>query len=89
LASSKVFNNKATNRALHAHLQPKTIASYAPTLMRNARQHVLDIIDIPDKHQEHAKKFVEKFIFILTLDSNIDIPIVQVFGICSHGFSIW
>ena len=39
------------------------IASYAPTLMRNARQHILDIIDIPDKHQEHAKKFVPKFIF--------------------------
>ena len=47
-----------TNRALHAHLQPKMIASYAPTLMRNARQHILDIIDVPDKHQEHAKRFV-------------------------------
>ena len=50
--------NEAENRALHAHLQPKMIASYAPTLMRNARQHILDLIDIPDKHQEHAKKFV-------------------------------
>ena len=32
--------------------------------MRNARQHILDIIDTPDKHQEHAKKFVAKFIHI-------------------------
>ena len=38
------------------------IASYAPTLMRNARQHILDIIDTPDKHQEHAKRFVANFI---------------------------
>jgi hypothetical protein len=28
--------------------------------MRNARQHILDIIDVPDKHQEHAKRFVTK-----------------------------
>lgn len=32
--------------------------------MRNARQHILDIIDKPDKHQEHAKKFVTRFMFI-------------------------
>ena len=40
------------------------IANYAPTLMRNARQLILDIIDVPDKHQEHAKRFVTKFIVI-------------------------
>ena len=48
------------------------IASYAPTLMRNARQHILDIIDTPDKHQEHAKKFVVKLIFISILAPYVD-----------------
>lgn len=79
---------KTTNRALHAHLQPKMIASYAPTLMRYARQHILDLIDVPDKHQDHAKRFVaKKNMFIPILFSYID-PYCQVFGIRSHGFSI-
>ncbi|PPQ68178.1 hypothetical protein CVT24_005065 [Panaeolus cyanescens] len=47
---------KKMRRALHAHLQPKIVAGYAPTLMKNARQHILDIIASPDKHQEHAKR---------------------------------
>ena len=56
--------------------------------MRNARQHILDIIDAPDKHQEHAKKFVEKLIFILILHLHRSL-LWQVFGKCSDGFSIW
>jgi hypothetical protein len=25
--------------------------------MRNARQYILDVIDHPEKHQDHAKRF--------------------------------
>jgi hypothetical protein len=45
-------------RLLHAHLQPKSIVEYAPVLMQSAKQHILDIIESPEKHQNHAKKQV-------------------------------
>jgi hypothetical protein len=45
-------------RALHTHLQPKIVQSYAPVLMRSARQHILDILDSPERHQDHAKRYL-------------------------------
>ncbi|KIM47190.1 hypothetical protein M413DRAFT_440696 [Hebeloma cylindrosporum] len=48
---------KKMRRALHSHLQPKSIANYSPTIMRNARQHIFDIIEHPEKHQDHAKRY--------------------------------
>ncbi|KAK0471959.1 cytochrome P450 [Armillaria novae-zelandiae] len=42
-------------RALHSHLQPKSIASYSPTLMKTARQNMLDIVQDPERCQDHAK----------------------------------
>jgi len=48
---------KKMRRALHAHLQPKSVAAYAPVLMRNARQHVIDILEDPAGHQDHAKRY--------------------------------
>jgi len=44
--------------ALHAHLQPKSIAAYLPTLMYSARQHIYDILEEPNGHQDHAKRCV-------------------------------
>jgi hypothetical protein len=44
--------------AMHAHLQPKLISTYSPTLMKNARRHILDIIETPERHQDHAKRCV-------------------------------
>jgi len=46
------------NSALHTHLQPKIIANYSPTIMRKARQHILDIVEHPERHQDHAKRSV-------------------------------
>jgi hypothetical protein len=43
-------------RALHAHLQPKAISEYAPVLQQSAKQHILDIVESPERHQNHAKK---------------------------------
>jgi cytochrome P450 len=48
---------KKMRRALHAHLQPKSITSYRPVLARNARQHIMDIIEAPERHQDHAKRY--------------------------------
>lgn len=40
--------------------------------MRNARQHILDLIDVPDKHQEHAKKLVVQSYYPIPY-SNVDL----------------
>ncbi|KAJ3505865.1 hypothetical protein NLJ89_g7189 [Agrocybe chaxingu] len=56
---------KKMRRALHAHLQPKIVANYAPTLTRNAKQHILDVIDNPDRHQDHAKRYSASVVMAL------------------------
>ncbi|KAJ3560479.1 hypothetical protein NP233_g10811 [Leucocoprinus birnbaumii] len=56
---------KKMRRALHAHLQPKSVSAYAPTLMQSARQHMLDIIDEPDRHQDHAKRYAAAVVMAL------------------------
>ncbi|KAJ3503289.1 hypothetical protein NLJ89_g8497 [Agrocybe chaxingu] len=57
--------HKKMRRALHAHLQPKIVASYAPIFMRNAKQHILDVIDNPNRHQDHAKRYAASVIMSL------------------------
>jgi cytochrome P450 len=48
---------KKMRRALHAYLQPKIVATYGPILMGRAKDHIFDIIDDPDHHQDHAKRY--------------------------------
>jgi hypothetical protein len=43
-------------RALHSHLQSKSVSQYTPVLMRSAKQLILDIIETPENHQDHAKR---------------------------------
>ncbi|KAF8956228.1 cytochrome P450 [Flammula alnicola] len=61
---------KKMRRALHAHLQPKVVTTYAPTLMMNARQHIFDIIESPDKHQDHAKRYSASVVMALAYGKN-------------------
>ncbi|KAF8148666.1 cytochrome P450 [Crassisporium funariophilum] len=61
---------KKMRRALHAHLQPKLVSDYAPTLMRSARQHILDIIEMPDRHQDHAKRYSASVVMALAYGKN-------------------
>ncbi|KAK0478968.1 hypothetical protein IW261DRAFT_1628580 [Armillaria novae-zelandiae] len=49
---------KKMQRALHYHLQPKSVASYSPILMTTTRQNMLDIIQDPERHQDHAKRYL-------------------------------
>ena len=46
------------DRALHTHLQPKIVQTYAPVLMENAKRHLFDVLGRPEIHQEHAKRSV-------------------------------
>ncbi|KAF9045693.1 cytochrome P450 [Hymenopellis radicata] len=53
-------------RALHSHLQVKALGSYEPLQMHHARNMILDVIDDPDNHICHAKRFAASFILSLT-----------------------
>ena len=44
--------------ALHAALQPASAAGYEPVQMRAARRFVLDLLEEPAKHIEHARRCV-------------------------------
>ncbi|KAL0948574.1 hypothetical protein HGRIS_011133 [Hohenbuehelia grisea] len=48
---------KKLRRALHQRLQSKVVSTDSPTLMRHARNHILDLIDSPELHQDHAKRY--------------------------------
>ncbi|KAF9527924.1 cytochrome P450 [Crepidotus variabilis] len=56
---------KKMRRALHAHLQPKSITNYAPVLEKNAKRHVFDIIEDPSNHQDHAKLYSASVVMAL------------------------
>ncbi|KNZ82117.1 O-methylsterigmatocystin oxidoreductase [Termitomyces sp. J132] len=56
---------KKMRKALHAHLSPTVVQTYGPVLMSNARTHILDILDDPDIHQEHAKRYSASVVMAL------------------------
>lgn len=56
---------KKMRRALHAHLQPKAVTSYHPVMMKYARQHIIDLIEDPSQHQEHAKRYSASVVMAL------------------------
>ncbi|KAI0055285.1 cytochrome P450 [Artomyces pyxidatus] len=53
-------------KALHVHLQPKAAATYEPMQLSNARQLVRDILEDPDNHYQHAKRYSASLILSLT-----------------------
>ncbi|KAI0041483.1 cytochrome P450 [Auriscalpium vulgare] len=53
-------------KALHSHLQPKAAAAYEPLQLLNARQLIRDILDDPQGHHEHAKRYAASLILSLT-----------------------
>jgi len=76
---------KKMRRALHAHLQPKTVSAYSPTLMRSARQHILDIAEEPDRHQDHAKRYAAAVVMALAygkVPKSCDDPVVIAVNRC-------
>jgi cytochrome P450 len=56
LASGDRF--RRLRKAMHAHLQPKAVLAYRDMQCENARVFILDILDDPKNHQEHASRYV-------------------------------
>ncbi|KAF9262694.1 cytochrome P450 [Marasmius fiardii PR-910] len=76
---------KKLRRALHAHLQPKSVSSYSPVLMKTARQHILDICDNPARHQDHAKRYSAAVVMALAygkIPASYEDPEVQAVNRC-------
>ncbi len=42
--------------SLHAALQPQVSAKYEPIQTHNALNYIIDLLDDPDKHLDHAKR---------------------------------
>ncbi|KAJ7710528.1 cytochrome P450, partial [Mycena rosella] len=78
-------------RALHAYLQPQTIASYHPALQREARQLIRDIIDDPAHHMEHAKRYAASVVLTTTYGqsaaSYLD-PLIVAINRCLRIFAL-
>lgn len=45
-----------SSRALHARMQPRVAPQYLPVQLRHAKGFLLDVINEPDKHIEHARR---------------------------------
>ncbi|TFK93081.1 cytochrome P450 [Polyporus arcularius HHB13444] len=52
--------------SLHAALQPQVSAKYEPIQTHNALNYILDLLDDPDKHLEHAKRYAASVIMTVT-----------------------
>ncbi|KAJ8076753.1 hypothetical protein AAF712_000376 [Marasmius tenuissimus] len=76
---------KKLRRALHAHLQPKSVSGYQPVFMRTARQHILDIVENPNRHQDHAKRYAAAVVMALAygkIPDSYEDPEVQAVNRC-------
>ncbi|THV05169.1 cytochrome P450 [Dendrothele bispora CBS 962.96] len=76
---------KKLRKALHAHLQPKSISSYHPVLTKTARQHMLDIVQDPSRHQDHAKRYAAAVVMALAygkVPQSYEDPEVQAVNRC-------
>ncbi|KAK0478957.1 cytochrome P450, partial [Armillaria novae-zelandiae] len=43
----------------------RSVASYSPILMKTARQNMLDIVQDPERHQDHAKRYAAAVVMAL------------------------
>ena len=46
-------------RALHAVMQLKVAETYEPLQLRHAKNVLLDILDDPERHQMHARRYAQ------------------------------
>ena len=48
-------------RAVHVHLQPKVAETYEEVQAEAAKDVVLDMLNDPKRHEEHAERYVSEF----------------------------
>ncbi|KAI0319946.1 cytochrome P450 [Amylostereum chailletii] len=58
--------HRLLRKAMHMHFQAKAAQSYRRVQLVNAKQLVLDILDDPDAHVEHAKRYSASVILSIT-----------------------
>ncbi|KAG6901116.1 hypothetical protein C0995_000448 [Termitomyces sp. Mi166 len=78
-------------KALHAHLSPSVVQTYGSVLMSNAHTHILDILDSPEIHQEHAKRYAASVVMALAYGEKAgghDDPDVQAVNRCFNRLGV-
>ncbi|KAF8551926.1 cytochrome P450 [Imleria badia] len=53
-------------RALHVMMQPKVAETYEPLQLRHAKNVLLDILDDPEHHQRHARRYAASVVMGIT-----------------------
>ncbi|KAH7904596.1 cytochrome P450 [Hygrophoropsis aurantiaca] len=53
-------------RAVHTHLQPEAAETFQPLQMESAQVVILDILDDPKRHQDHARRYAASVILRVT-----------------------
>ncbi|KAH8923828.1 cytochrome P450 [Atractiella rhizophila] len=53
-------------KMLHEQMSPKMAATYEPIQTAAVKTHILDILEQPDEHQNHAKKYAASVIMTIT-----------------------
>ncbi|KAH7923755.1 cytochrome P450 [Leucogyrophana mollusca] len=76
-------------KAVHTHLQPKAAETYQSLQMENARNVILDILDDPKHHQEHAERYAASVILRVTYGkstptANTDPEVVRIHKVLEH-----
>ncbi|KAI0086646.1 cytochrome P450 [Irpex rosettiformis] len=77
-------------RALHSQLQPAVTHQWVPAQWKYARMHILDLLNRPEHHIEHARRYAASVIMTLTYGkrtpSNYSDPEVQ--AIVKNGLEL-
>ncbi|GLB42606.1 putative cytochrome p450 [Lyophyllum shimeji] len=82
---------KKMRKALHAHLAPKIVQSYIPILTHSAKEHILDLIDKPDLHLDHAKRYAASVVMALAYGKTSvkhDDPDLAAINRCLHRLGL-
>ncbi|KIJ65429.1 hypothetical protein HYDPIDRAFT_110496 [Hydnomerulius pinastri MD-312] len=76
-------------KAVHTHLQPKAAEAYQDMQLDNAKDVIIDILNDPKNHQEHAQRFAASVILRVTYGkstatSNDDPEVVRIHQVLEH-----
>ncbi|EIW77912.1 cytochrome P450 [Coniophora puteana RWD-64-598 SS2] len=57
-------------RAMHTHLQPKAVGTYAPLQMEHVRGTIIGLLDEPMKYQSHARAYAASVVLKVAYGKN-------------------